>query len=94
LAQRNPDAFRPNFAMSLNNLGAMLRELGRREEALATVGEAIDNLWPFFDRLPLAFAQKTVIMLRQILALHESLKRPLSPELQERIATFERLTKQ
>ncbi|HEX8819434.1 MAG TPA: tetratricopeptide repeat protein [Archangium sp.] len=94
LAQRNPDAFRPDFAMSLNNLGAMLRELGRREEALATVGEAIDNLWPFFDRLPLAFAQKTVIMLRQILALHESLKRPLSPELQERIATFERLTKQ
>ena len=34
LAQSNPAAFLPDLAMSLNNLGSILSELGRREEAL------------------------------------------------------------
>ncbi len=91
LAQRNPDAFRPDLAGSLTNLGAMLSELGRREEALIALGEAVDNLWPFFERHPRLFVQDTERMLRQILALHESLQRPFSPALQERIASFNRL---
>ncbi|WP_235216713.1 tetratricopeptide repeat protein [Archangium violaceum] len=92
LAERNPDAFLPNLAGSLNNLGTILSELGRRAEALSTVDEAVELLWPFFERLPLAFAQNIAIVLRHSLALHEALQRPLSSELQERIATFNRFT--
>ena len=36
-----PDAFRPDLAASLNNLGAMLDALGRREDALAATEEAV-----------------------------------------------------
>jgi tetratricopeptide (TPR) repeat protein len=44
----NPQAFLPDLAMSLNNLGAMLSALGRREEALAATQEAVDIYrdWP------------------------------------------------
>jgi hypothetical protein len=38
LAQQNPQAFLPDLAMSLNNLGNRLSALGRREEALAALG--------------------------------------------------------
>jgi tetratricopeptide (TPR) repeat protein len=40
LAQARPDAFLPDLAMSLNNLGTDLSELGRREEALEAAEEA------------------------------------------------------
>ena len=40
LAAQQPEAFLPNLAASLNNLGAMLSALGRREEALAAAQEA------------------------------------------------------
>ena len=43
LAQTSPDAFLPDLARSLNNLGHQaLSELGRREEALAATQEAVD----------------------------------------------------
>ncbi len=42
LAAARPDAFLPDLARSLNNLGAMLSALGRREDALAASQEAVD----------------------------------------------------
>ena len=42
MAAARPDAFRPDLAASLNNLAARLAGLGRREEALAAIQEAID----------------------------------------------------
>ena len=39
LAAANPDAFLPNLASSLNNQSGWLSELGRREDALATIEE-------------------------------------------------------
>jgi tetratricopeptide (TPR) repeat protein len=42
LTATNPAAFEPDLAMSLNNLGADLSGLGRREEALAATAEAVD----------------------------------------------------
>src|SRR5271155_1979912 len=42
LAQTRPDAFLPDLATSLNNLGGDLSNLGRREEALAASQEAVD----------------------------------------------------
>jgi tetratricopeptide (TPR) repeat protein len=93
LAQRTPEAFQPDLATSLYNLGNRLSELDLREEALNAMQEAADKLWPFFERLPSAFARHTGAMLNGLRELHESLGRPLPLEIQERIDTFERLTK-
>jgi CHAT domain-containing protein/tetratricopeptide (TPR) repeat protein len=41
LARKNPAAFLPDLAMSLNNLGNRLGDLGRREEALTAAEEAM-----------------------------------------------------
>ncbi|MBI2888093.1 MAG: tetratricopeptide repeat protein, partial [Chloroflexi bacterium] len=56
LAARQPEAFRPDLAMSLNTLANRLSELGRREEALAPAQEAVAALAPHFLALPPAFA--------------------------------------
>jgi hypothetical protein len=37
---RNPDAFQPDLAGSLNSLGTTLLDLGQREAALAAIREA------------------------------------------------------
>ncbi len=42
LAKDRPDAFLPDLAGSLNNLGNRLSDLGRREDALAAAQEAVD----------------------------------------------------
>jgi hypothetical protein len=42
LATRNPDAFQPDLATSLNNLGLRLSDLGQREAALAATREAVE----------------------------------------------------
>ena len=42
LAAERPDAFLPDLAMSLNNLGAQLIELDPREDALAALQEAVE----------------------------------------------------
>ncbi|MEM9998817.1 MAG: tetratricopeptide repeat protein [Bacteroidota bacterium] len=41
LALRNPDAFEPDLASSLNNLGGVLSDLGRYEKALTATEEAV-----------------------------------------------------
>ena len=41
LAAARPDAFTPDLAMSLNNLANRLADLGRREDALAAIEEAV-----------------------------------------------------
>ncbi|MFG1723136.1 caspase family protein, partial [Micromonospora chalcea] len=41
LAETDPDAWLPDLAMSLNNLGNSLSEVGRRQEALAPTEEAV-----------------------------------------------------
>ena len=48
LAAARPDAFRPDLAMSLNNLSVRLADLGRREDALAAIEEAAGSTgsWP------------------------------------------------
>ena len=42
LAKENAEAFTPDLAASLNNLGAMLGALGRREKALEATQEAVE----------------------------------------------------
>ncbi len=55
LAERNPDAFLPDLAGSLNNLWIILSDLGRREEAARAFEEGLRILLPFYRRLPGAF---------------------------------------
>jgi len=55
LAKKNPDAFLPDLAMSLNNLGNALSELGRREEALAATKESLEIRRKLAKKNPDAF---------------------------------------
>ena len=54
--------------MSLNNRSVRLADLGRREEALETIEEAVRTLASFFLRLPEAFADWMRIMIQSYLA--------------------------
>ena len=42
LAEKRPDAFPPDLAWSLNNLGVWLSDLGQREDALKATQQALD----------------------------------------------------
>ena len=41
LATKNPDAYGPDLAMSLNNLANLLSAVGKREEALEAAQKAV-----------------------------------------------------
>src|SRR5262249_51228792 len=68
LAETRPDAFLPDLAMSLNNLGEDLSNLGRREEALAASQEAVAIKRRLAETRPNAFLPN----LATILAAHGS----------------------
>ena len=72
LAAARPDAFLPDLAMSLNNLGNRLSDLGRREDALAAANEAVRALRPHFLQHPAAFADWMVTMVRNYLQYAEA----------------------
>jgi tetratricopeptide (TPR) repeat protein len=55
LAETRPDALLPDLAASLNNLGLMLSNLGRREEALYASQEAADIRRRLAETRPDAF---------------------------------------
>ena len=55
LAARNPDAFLPYLATSLNNLGNALFALGQREEALKAIKEATRHYRELAERNPEAY---------------------------------------
>jgi hypothetical protein len=56
-AAARPDAFTADLAGSLNNLSVHLSGLGRREEALGAVEEAVDLYRGAFTSFPAAFAR-------------------------------------
>ena len=66
LAEKNPGAFLPNLAMSLNNVGTMLSELGRREEALAATEESVDIRRKLADKNPGAFLPDLAMSLNNL----------------------------
>jgi Tetratricopeptide repeat len=55
IAAARPDAFRPALATSLNNLSVRLVGLGRREEALAAIQEAVTIRRELATRWPDAY---------------------------------------
>ena len=57
LAKARPESFMPALATSNGVRGAILQSMGRHMEASAAFAEGIRVLTPFFQKLPIAFAQ-------------------------------------
>jgi tetratricopeptide (TPR) repeat protein len=55
LAKQNPAAFNPDLASSLNNLSNRQGEAGLRDEALSTIGEAVDIYRLLAEQNPAAY---------------------------------------
>ena len=66
LAAQRPDAFLPDLATSLNNLGMRLSNLGRREEALQATAEAVEILRRLAAQRPDAFLPDLAMSLNNL----------------------------
>ena len=75
LAALNPDAFRPDLAMSLNNLAYTLSEMGLREEALPLARESAQLYVTLANQLPEVFEQNASTALLTWLSLHHDISR-------------------
>ena len=76
LAAQQPDAFLPDLAMSLNNLGAMLSALGRQEEALAAAQEAVNIRRRLAAQQPDAFLPDLAASLTNLGNVSSDLREP------------------
>jgi tetratricopeptide (TPR) repeat protein len=56
LAAASPDAHEPDLASALNNLGANLTAVGRRDDALTATEQAVELYRRWHALLPHAFA--------------------------------------
>jgi nucleoside phosphorylase/tetratricopeptide (TPR) repeat protein len=91
LALRDPKAFLPGLAGTLNNLSIRQIELELYGEALESAQEAVDVLWPFFIALPQAHVPLMGMILNNVASQFKTLGQPPSPELKEKLSTFESL---
>jgi len=66
LAAARPDAFLPDLAMSLNTLSNRLGELGKREEGLRAVQEAVESYRKLAAASPDAFLPRLAISLKNL----------------------------
>ncbi|MCA9631942.1 MAG: hypothetical protein KC766_30020, partial [Myxococcales bacterium] len=90
LASSRPDAFEPDLANAMDSSGDVLAALGRAAEARAAADEALDLLWPHFERLP---AAHTELMQKLLTDRFDRLAgEPPSPTLLARQQAFDRLT--
>ena len=69
LAAARPDAFAPDLAASLNNLSFQLADLGRREDALAAIEEAVSLYRQLAAARPDAFAPDLAMALNNLVHL-------------------------
>jgi hypothetical protein len=67
--------FLPNLATFLNNQSSRLSELGRREEALAVIEEAVTIRRQLADARPHVFSAPLMTSLRLLAAILDSLAR-------------------
>lgn len=66
--------------------------MGRKQDALQKMQEAVDRIWPYFEQIPTAFRPRTEMMLSTLLEMRRHALLPMSTVLQRRISTFQRLT--
>lgn len=73
-SRQNPDAFRPNLAMSLAVQGQLLKNRGQRGDALKIFEEGIAVLTPHFLNMPDAFRELIMVLVNHYLATAEELE--------------------
>ena len=69
----NPDAYLPDVATTLNNLGILLANLGERDAARSHYQEALETCWPLFEKHPAAFGHRVLNSLRGLVPVYEAL---------------------
>ena len=88
MAAARPDAFLPDLAMSLHNQSGVLSDLGRRENALATIEEAIRLILPLLGRTPYVLPDSGLQLLQNYLKVCDGLEQEPDEELVERMYTI------
>lgn len=73
LAKSHPEEYLPRFALTLNQLSICLRHLGRMQEALPVARNALEWLWPYYERFPEVHRQAIRTMFGVLIDLHEQL---------------------
>ena len=81
-----PDAFLLGFATSMNDLSIRLRELGRSEEALATVENAIYSTLPMLELRSDALPGSGLALLQSYCELCEQVGQDPHDEILHRMA--------
>ncbi|MCS7324962.1 MAG: tetratricopeptide repeat protein, partial [Thermoflexales bacterium] len=71
LAQANPQAFLPDLAASLHNLGARLSEVGQREAALKAALESVSIRRQLARDNPRAFLPRLILSLSMLVRVLE-----------------------
>ena len=73
LVKERPETYLPRFALMLTNLSTRLRNLGRHKEALPLAQNAVEWLWPHYERSPKLHEKTMGTMFSVLMALHEDL---------------------
>jgi hypothetical protein len=81
LAETRPDAFLPDLAKSLNNQSNALSDLGRQEEALVAIDEAMRRILPRLEVAPYLLPDSGLQLAQSYLACAEALNREPEHEL-------------
>lgn len=79
LAKSHPEKHLPQFAMALNHLSHCLRHSGRLQEALPLARNALEWLWPYYDRFPDVHRKHVRTAFSVLIDLHEQLGSRLDP---------------
>jgi len=81
LATQRPDAFLPNLAGSLNNLGDRLKWLDEAQAAYEAYYEAVQRLQQHFLAIPQAFARQMSYTVKDYLDQCQTLGKEVDTEL-------------
>ena len=90
LAEEFSEEFLPELAMSLCNLGLRQSALGKKTEALVSMQEALNGLWPLFLAQRSNFEEEMGFLLEKMDVLLKAAGQPPSQELLERVKVFQK----
>ncbi len=88
LAEAHPEAFLPDLTTSLANTALTLHELGRMAEALPFAEEALDLLWPVYERSPEAHGDLAGFVLGTMANLLKALGQPPDKRWTQRMTRY------
>ena len=91
LAAGNPEAFRPDLAMSLGMLGSVRRAGEQGAMAVEAFAEGLETILPFAVRLPQAFAPLALSLARDMVSTAEEAGCELTDEQTVMLATLAEL---